>query len=70
MVRFNSHKFIRNFTHICKKLLQICVKWVKLCLVGLSPGQQTFEIITPADNENVVCTSVLDLGLGSLQSDS
>jgi hypothetical protein len=39
LVGFVFHKFVRNFTHICKKILQICVKFGKLCLVGLGPGQ-------------------------------
>jgi hypothetical protein len=40
------HKFVRNFTHICKKILQICVKLGKSCLVGLgefSPNGQMFS---------------------------
>jgi hypothetical protein len=32
------HKFVRNFTHICEKILQICVKLGKSCLVGSGPG--------------------------------
>jgi hypothetical protein len=31
-------KLVRNVTHICKKILQICVKLEKSCLVGLAPG--------------------------------
>jgi hypothetical protein len=38
LVGFIFHIFVRNFTHICKKVLQICVKWGKPCLVGLGPG--------------------------------
>jgi hypothetical protein len=37
LVGFIFHKFVRNFTHICEKILQICVKLGKLCLVGLGP---------------------------------
>jgi hypothetical protein len=32
------YKFVRNFTNICKKILQICENVGKLCLVGLGPG--------------------------------
>jgi hypothetical protein len=35
MVGFIFHKFVRNFTRICEKILQICVKLGKSCLVGL-----------------------------------
>jgi hypothetical protein len=38
MVGFIFHKFVRKFTHICEKILQVCVKLGKLCLVGLGPG--------------------------------
>jgi hypothetical protein len=33
-----SHKFVRNFTHICRKILQICVKLGKSYLVRLGRG--------------------------------
>jgi hypothetical protein len=32
------HKFVSNFTHICKKILQICVWLGKSSLIGLGPG--------------------------------
>jgi hypothetical protein len=38
LVGFVFHKFVRIFTHICEKSVQICVKLGKLCLVGLGPG--------------------------------
>jgi hypothetical protein len=36
MAGFNFNTFI-HFKHICEKILQICVKLGKLCLVGLAP---------------------------------
>jgi hypothetical protein len=39
LVLFIFHKIVKNFTHICEKILQTCVKLGKSCLVGLGPGQ-------------------------------
>jgi trehalose-6-phosphate synthase len=38
LVGFIFHRYVRNFTHICKKILQICVELGKSGFVGLGPG--------------------------------
>jgi hypothetical protein len=38
LVGFIIHKFVRIFTHICEKILEICVKLGKSCFVGSGPG--------------------------------
>jgi hypothetical protein len=45
LVEFIFHKFVRNFTHICEKNLQIIVKLGKPCLVGLAPGLHVSKLV-------------------------
>jgi hypothetical protein len=41
LVGFFFNKFVKNFTHICKKILQVCVKLWKSYLVGLVPDHDS-----------------------------
>jgi uncharacterized protein YhhL (DUF1145 family) len=44
LVGFIFHKFVRNVTHFFEKILQICVKLGKSCLVGLAPGVHSIKL--------------------------
>jgi hypothetical protein len=49
LVGFIVNKFVRNFTYICRKISQICVKCEESCLVGSTPG-----VFDHASNQSMV----------------